>query len=360
MKKLLLVGAGHVHLFLLKQCQQTPLPDVCITLLHPFANQYMDSMFPEYAEGYYGLNDICLEVGQATKVAGISWIQEAAMSIDPDQKVVLTDEGKVLDYDAVSFDIGLLTDGTQSTGVLEYAEKMKPNARFPEAVDRMRHAESPVIVGGSTCATEMALSLQTWRNQNNKGPITLISKRGLLEHEIPKAAEKIETLAEQKGIYLHLHDGVEKMMPYQMTTQSRQRISYDSLLWLAGLRPHHLFASSALSVDNHGYLCIEETLQVKRYPSVFGAGDCVSINGYAHNILSGNEKLKQGEILWENLKGFFEGGEGHLYRPKSSDLKVLSLGGRKGFMLYKGKVFYGKWPWLFKYHKDRRLMESYQ
>lgn len=359
MKKLLLVGAGHAHLYILKQLQRSQLPDVDVTLLNPFEHQYISEMFSWYAEGLYELDDIRIDISRLVDGAGIPWVQEAAVSIDPDQKVVLTDEGKVLAYDAVSFDIGSLTAETGLTGVLEHAETIRPNARFPNAIDRMRQSKRAVIVGGGVAGAEMALSLQTWRNQNGKGSLTLTSEGGLLEHEVPQAAGKVETLARQKGVSFHLHDGVEAVMPNQIVTASNRKISFDGLLWLTGPRAHHLFAGSVLPIDGEGYLSVEETLQVKRYPSVFGSGECVSINGYSHRVIAGIDKIKQAAILWGNLKGFFGEGDGHLYKPQPPSLSVLSTGGRRGLMLYKGKVFYGKWPWLFKRRMDRQLMRSY-
>ncbi|HEX6923674.1 MAG TPA: FAD-dependent oxidoreductase [Bacillales bacterium] len=360
MKTLLLVGAGRAHLYVLKQLQKNSLPDVDVTLLSLSEYQYYSGMFSEYAEGLYSLDDIRVDVQRLAERAGVSWIKGAAVSIDPEQKMVLTDQGKVLDYDAVSFDIGSLTAGTDRPGVLEHAETIKPNNRFPDVIERFRKAERPVIVGGGVAGTEMALSVQTWRNQNDLGPLILVSQGGLLDHEVESAGKKAETLAREKGVSLHLHDGAEAVMDNKIVTAANRKIPYDEILWLAGPRPHQMFSTS-LPVDENGYLLVEQTLQVKRFPAVFGAGDCVSVNGFPHMGKAGFHAVKQAPILWENLKGFFGKGEGQLYKPQSPFfLSILSTGGRRGLMLYKGKVFYGKWAWHFKHRLDRHFMKKYQ
>lgn len=359
MKQLLLVGAGHAHLYILKQLQQTPLPDVKVTLLTFDDDQYYSGMFSGYAEGLYGLDDIRVNVKTLADQAEVSWMKGAAVSIDPERKTVLTDEGKQLSYDAVSFDIGSLTAGTDLPGVLEYGETIKPNAKFPAVIDNIRECERPVIVGGGAAGTELALSLQTWRNENGRGPLILVSDGGLLENEVRKAGKKAEELARRKGVVLHLHDGVEAVTEHQLVTSANRNIPYDGLLWLTGPRPQHLFASS-LPVDEQGYLLVEETLQVKRYPSVFGAGDCVSVSGYEHIAKAGVYPVRQAPVLWENLRGFFGSGEGHLYRPQPSFLSILSTGNRYGLLLYKGNVFYGKWAWRLKNYIDRKFVKQYQ
>lgn len=360
LNKLLLIGAGHAHLFFLKQLQKTSLSGAEITLLHPFEHQYLAEMFSGYAEDVYQLDDIRMDVRRLTNDAGVSWIKEAAVSIDPDQKAILTDGGQILDYDAVSFNIGALTSGTDLQGVLEYAEMVKPNARFPDAVDHFRQSLRPVIIGTDRLGVEMAMALQTWRNRHHMAPLTLIGEGGVLEDEPDPVTRKMEKLFRQKGIDFHLHDKVKAVMENKIITTSNRKKVFDSIMWLAGPKPHQLFASSALPVDQEGYLSVAETLQVKSYPSVFGVGDCASIHGCSHKLMDGLAKINQAAVLWENISGFFGEGEGRLYQPGPPRFSVLSAGDRKGLLWYKGNVFYGKWPWLIKQQGIRRLLKYYR
>lgn len=359
MNKLLLVGAGHAHLYVLKQLQRKKLPDVDVTLLSLSEYQYHSGMFSGYAEDLYPLNDIRVDVRNLAEKADVSWIKGAAVSIDPEQKMVLTDQGEMLDYDAVSFDIGSLTAGTDRPGVLEHAETIKPNHKFPDVIERFRGSNAPVIVGGGVAGTEMALSVQTWRNENGLGPIIMVSDGGLLDSETSKAEEKAEALARDKGVTFLLHDRAEAIIDNKITTTANRKIPFDQVLWLAGPRPHQMFSTS-LPVDQEGYLLVEQTLQVKRFPSVFGAGDCVSVNGFPHMGKRGFHDVNQASVLWENLKGFFGKGEGRLYQPQSpSSLSILSTGNRRGLLIFKGKVFFGKWVWHFKHRIDRNFMKNY-
>ncbi|HET7580480.1 MAG TPA: FAD-dependent oxidoreductase [Bacillales bacterium] len=360
MKDLLLVGAGQAHLYVLKQLQKSSLPDVKVTLLSLSEYQYYSGMFPGYAEGLYPLEEIQIDVRHLAEEAGAEWVKGAAVSVDPEQKTVLTDQGKMLGYDVVSFNIGSLTYGTDRPGVLEYAEMIKPNDRFPEVMKEIHKAVRPVIVGGGWVAVELALALQTRRNKEGMEPLMLVSEGSLLDEEIPRAGEKAEALAREKGISLHLHDAAEAVMNNKVVTASNRKIPFDRLLWVAGPRPHQMFSTS-LPVDESGYLLVENTLQVKAYPSIFGAGDCVSVRGFPHHDKAAFYAMKQASILWENLKGFFGKGEGQLYQPgAASFLKIMSTGDRKGIMLYKGRMFYGKWSWMLKNRMNRKLIKQFQ
>lgn len=358
MRKLLLIGAGHAHLYVLKQLERSPLKDVEVTLLTPSEYEYHSGMFSGFAEGLYSLDEIRINARILAERAGVKWMEGAAMSIDPERKAVLTEQGKMLDYDAVSFNVGSLTHGTDRPGVLENADTIRPNYRVPEVITDIHNAVRPVVVGGGLEATEMALSLQTRREREGKEPLVWVTEGGLLDQEVPQAGEKVEKLAREKGVKLHLFDGAEAVASKKVVTASNRKIPYDRLLWMTGPRPHQMFSVS-LPVDEIGYLLVEETLQVKQYPSIFGIGSCASVRSYPHLSRNGMQAVKQAPVLWENLKGFFGGGEGLLYRPGSSFMTIMSTGDRKAMLFYKDKMFSGRWAWWMKNRINRSFMKQF-
>ncbi len=78
------------------------------------------------------------------------------------------------------------------------------------------------------------------------------------------------------------------------------------------MRPHDAIKQSPLADPNGFVDVIKETLQHKKYPNVFGIGDCT-------NIPTGKTAAAvaaQSEILEANLKGLMDG-------KNSSQLKVI-------------------------------------
>lgn len=361
MKKLLLVGGGHSHLYILKRLQQASLQGVEVTLLSPDPYQYYSGMFSGYAEGLYSIDDIRVNLVKLAKQAGVKWVQGAVTSIDPNQKTILTASGDIVVYDVISFDIGSLTAGIHLLEAPQIKSRIKPNYHFIDVIDRARTSRKVVIVGGGAAGIEIALSLTAWREKKDiKVPITLISATRLLAQERHKTSSKIENIVKSRGIQLIPHTKVNKVQENSLLTSTKNKIDFDQLIWLTGPKSHDLFKTSKLPVDKEGYLLVEDTLQVKEYPSIFGAGDCISIRQYPNIPKVGVYAVKQGPILFKNIEGFLTEGDGERYIPQKQYLSILSTGHKKGLVLYRNFHFYSSWAWKLKNRIDSKFIQKYQ
>ncbi|QDP41350.1 FAD-dependent oxidoreductase [Radiobacillus deserti] len=359
MKHLLLVGAGHAHVYLLKKLSKSRLPNVKVTLVSPNDYQYYSGMLAGCVEGIYSVDDIRIFVGKLVRKAGANWIKDIAVSINADQRLVEISNGERLGYDVVSFDIGSLTAGIDVPGVREYAETLKPNYHFPLLIEKVRSAEQLVIVGGGVAGTELSLSLQTWRNNNDKPALSLVSPTQLMEKGAPYVSERVERLLLEKGAKLHLSQrACEVKKDCVVLSPSQESIPFDALLWVTGPRPPRLFADSSLP-NKEGYLLVEDTLQVPGYPEIFGAGDCIHLAGSPPLAKAGVYPVRQSPYLWKNLQGYFQNKKMCRYKPHYSFLSILATGNREGLMLYLGRAFHGRLIWFIKTFMDRRFIWLY-
>lgn len=362
MQKLVLVGAGHAHLYILKQLIEQPIEEIEVTLISPSEYQYYSGMFSGFTEGLYDIDDIRINVEQLCEKAHITWKKEALVSIDPKQKMFLTEQGSVDTYDVISFDIGSLTAHSDTKGVKEYTKRIKPNYYVEQSIKEMQTSDKPVIVGGGVAGTELALSLQAWRKKNHiQEPVTLISSsERLLEQESEKASKKIAQIVHERGLNLYLNAKATEVNSTKIVLENGMKIPYQDALWLTGPRAPELFKLSKLPVDGKGYLMVESTLQVKEYPSIFGAGDCVTLSHAPDTPKNGVFAIREAPILWENIKGFLTNGEGSHYTPQKRYLAIMSIGYKKGFMLYNPFYYDGKWAWILKHRIDKKFIEPYQ
>lgn len=363
MKKLILVGGGKAHLQVLEKLQKGPLKNAETLLISPNPFQYYSGMFSGFVEGIYHKDEIRINLERLTKRANIEWLEDAVTAIDPMQKKVLTATGQIFNYDAISFDIGSLTAGTDLQGVKEYAYRIKPNYHFVNTIEKVRKEGKVVIVGGGAMGIEIALALKAWRDKNGiKDPVTLINLGLLLENEADKLSEKIEKITVNKGIQVLTGIKVHKVERNEVWTSSEEKQSYDHLVWLAGPKAPGLFKASHLPVDQEGYLKVEETLQVKAFPSIFGAGECICIDNPVNSRLATTSVnvVKQGNILYENIKGFFDTGIGQLFVPPKNELSFLSLGNKKACFLYNKFTYIGGFAWVLKNKIDKQFVRKYQ
>ncbi|WP_394174166.1 FAD-dependent oxidoreductase [Guptibacillus hwajinpoensis] len=359
MKKLLLIGAGHAHLHIMKKFQEEQL-DIEVTIVSPSDYQYYSGMFSGYMEGVYSEEEMRVHLPSLADRAGVTFVNGAALSIDAKGKVVLTEKGDVLSYDILSVDIGSYTAGINVPGARNHALRIKPNYRIEEVAKKMWEAENPVIVGGGAAGIEIALSLTARRRKEGKKAVTLISHSKLLQASPMKAQSKIEQIARNKEMHLYLEEAVSNVTTNHVVTSSGNNISYDQLLWLTGPKAPDLFRASKLPIDQAGYLLVEDTLQVKEYPAIFAVGDCATLRDYPDLPKAGVVAVKQSEVLWENLKAFLQQKDGVRFQPKKAYLSILSTGEEEGLLLYGKHILHHHLSWKLKNKIDRRFMEKYK
>jgi pyridine nucleotide-disulfide oxidoreductase family protein len=359
LKKLLLIGAGHAHLHIMKKLQEKK-ENYEVTIISPSEYQYYSGMFSGYLEGLYNKEDMRVHIPTLAKAAGIHFTEGAALSIDAKAKVVLTEKGDILSYDVLSVDIGSLTAGIDVPGARKHALRVKPNYRIEEVAKAMQDSEKPVVVGGGAAGVEMALALTARRKLEDKKPVSVISHSSLLENTSAKAQEKIKQIMQDKSLPLYLQEKVANVTSSHIITTTGNQIAYDEVLWLTGPKAPGLFRTSQLPVDEAGYLLVEDTLQVKKYPAIFAAGDCASIQQYPNLPKAGVVAVRQSEVLWENIKGFMKGTNGRRFQPKNTYLSILSTGNKQGLLLYGKIVLHHSLSWKLKNRIDQKFMNTYK
>lgn len=105
-KRLLLVGAGHAHLEVLRQWKENPLPNVQVCLISPNRYQYYSGMFSGFTEGIYEEEETRVDLRRLTIDACVHRIQKKAARIDVRHKKIICEDGSAYPFDVVSFDIG--------------------------------------------------------------------------------------------------------------------------------------------------------------------------------------------------------------------------------------------------------------
>lgn len=360
---LILVGAGHAHLFLLKKLQEVSWPHIQVTLISPSAYQYYSGMFSGFAEGLYNLDQIRVDMRSFIRNENVRWKEAFVLSIDPDNQIVQTDKDDQLEYDWVSFDIGSLTSGDHIPGVRDYAFRIKPNFHFPHIFKKLRTNHKVAIVGGGASGTEMCLAIQAWRNhQGVRGEVHLISSGCLLEQYGEHISKKVERIVDSKGIILHRNQSIHKVTESKLHSDDGWAINYDSLLWLTGPQPAHLFERSHMTIGDSGYLPVDTTLCHPQYPNVIGAGDCIQMIDYPNLDKAGVYAVRQAPILWKNLLSKVNGESVPLisYVPQSHYLSILSTGNRQALLIYKKFSMHNRLAWRIKNRIDCQFMKRYQ
>lgn len=358
MKTIILVGGGHAHLHCLQQLHKEKPSGWNVVLISPSAFQYYSGMFSAFTEGIYGLDDIRVDLFQLAKSVNAEFIKDAIIKIDPDTKELWSSNGKRYAYDVVSFDIGSQVDIPAAYEHLLI--NIKPNFNFPENIRLFRASPHPVVVGGGASGVELALSILSWRKKHHMAPnVTLISANYLLSKYAKNTSRKVEAIAKQKGLQYYTNEIVDHIEENTIITTKGRTLPHSKALWLTGAKTPDLFKESSLPYDRSGFLLTNDSLQSVKYPEIFGAGDCITIENFPSLAKNGVYAVRQGPVLWQNLKRFLSSDALLSFTPQKRFLTILSTGNDEGLLSYGNLSFHGSMAWKLKHSIDQRFMEQY-
>lgn len=359
MRTLVLVGGGHAHLHCIEQVKNDSQENLHVVLISPSRHQYYSGMFSGYTEDVYSLDDIRIDLAKLCEKIGCTFIKDTIVTIDAQARTMKGAKGQIYSYDLASFDIGSRTAIPEA--MIEQVSSIKPNYRFPDQLNHLRESAYPVIVGGGASGVELAFSVHAWRkHQGLLPPVALFSSTSLLSNSNKTVSKRIEAIARKKSLPFYTGQPVEEITNEHIVTCDKQSHRQSDVLWLTGPKSEELFQHSGLQTDEDGFLLVSRALQSVQYPEIFGAGDCISINHYPTLAKNGVYAVRQGPVLWNNLKNSLNKEALQPFKPQKNFVAILSTGGGQAFLTYGKFTFHGKIAWKIKQYIDRKFMKRYK
>lgn len=113
----------------------------------------------------------------------------------------------------------------------------------------------------------------------------------------------------------------------------------------------------------NGYFRVNENLQSTSHPNVFAAGDCITIDKYAHipNFppKAGVYAVRAGPIVSKNVVNYINEEPLVPYVPQTGFLSLLMTGDSSAVGTKFGIAFSGKWVWEMKDYIDKSFMKLF-
>jgi pyridine nucleotide-disulfide oxidoreductase family protein len=361
-RRLLLLGGGHAHVQVLDVLARAPLAGVQATLVTPFARQMYSGMVPGLVAGHYAAQDCSIALAPLAAAAGVQLQLAAAVALDAAARRVSLSDGRVLDYELLSLDIGAQMDRDAIPGAREHALFVRPIEDFIARVGArplLGARGNLAVVGGGAAGVELAMAL-AWRLRQ-AGDDSRVSLVAGAAWPLPDFAPRVQrralcalaalgvTLWPQRCVvieadHLRLTDGtcVACDLPLLAIGTSAPR-------WLAG---------SGLALDREGFIATGATLQSLSHAEVFAAGDVASRRDEPRPK-SGVHAVRAGPPLAANLQRWLEGMPLLTHRPQTRALYLLSCGERRAIAAWGGWSAEGRWVWRWKDHIDRGFVARY-
>jgi pyridine nucleotide-disulfide oxidoreductase family protein len=368
MKRLLLVGAGHAHLEILRRLILEPMPEIELTAVSLSPLHHYSGMVPGYLQGTYREDEIAVRVPDLVERAGGRFVAGRAVGLDPGRRTVRLEGGEEIPYDLVSFAVGSNTAGLADPEIAGEAERMKPLARVVALRRKLLELTegsgvvTVAVVGGGAAGVEVALAVAALLEKAGGAHRITILDSGveILSGYRDRFRGRARRILARRGIDVRPAARVAAVRAGEVETAAGDRVPSRLTLWLTGAVGWPLFRDSGLPLDDRGFLLTDDALRSLGDPRIFAAGDCGTLARHPETPKAGVYAVREGPVLWASLRVAVRGGEPPRYEPQHGFLSILNTGDGRALLDYKGVVSHSRWAWRLKDRIDRRFMARYQ
>jgi selenide, water dikinase len=375
-RDLVLVGAGHTNLHIVRMWRMQPIEGVRLSLVSPFSRATYSGMLPGTLAGLYQPEEMEIDLWRFAESCGARLIVDEVIGIAPRMHRILFADRPPVRYDVASIGIGSVPGGRESFDGDARVLSIKPMATFrvrleqalaSTALARASHESTTVaVVGAGAGGVEVAFSIDALlRARRLAANVALVDGHseilsGYTSGTVIRARRELD----RRGINLHLGERVTSLATLAdgrtaLALGNGARLPADLVIWATAAAPPPVFRQFGLPLADDGFLAVRPTLQTTADFPVFAVGDSASLT--AHPLpKAGVYAVRQGPVLWENLQRIFSGRPLVPFEPQKGFLSLLSTGDSRAIMEYKGISAHSSWAWSWKDRIDRRFMRMYQ
>ncbi|KAH9259338.1 pyridine nucleotide-disulfide oxidoreductase [Batrachochytrium salamandrivorans] len=378
-KDIVLIGAGHAHVHVLKMFGMNPEPNVRLTLITEGIDTPYSGMLPGFVSGLYNREECHIDVLKLAEFAKARVVLGKAKQVWMDSKTVELEERTSIPFDLLSINIG--SSPTLPQANQELVIPVKPISQFMGQLDRIVNATGKqrrlrvAVVGGGAGGTEVALALyHRLKLAGSLQELCLVTSTNMLCPSHSKCFQElveanIRTTTEITLMLGHQVSSVSLSSPSndgsgvggkkRMEFAEQPVQEFDEIIWCTQAMGAPWLAG-AFDVDQQGFVKVNAKLQVNSH--VFAAGDCACF-GPSPLPKSGVFAVRQGPILAKNLRLAAQGQINRLvdYVPQQTFLGLLGTENGKLAMASKGEMGLAaaEWLWELKEWIDRKWMAGY-
>jgi selenide,water dikinase len=374
-KDVVLVGAGHAHVEVLRNFGMKPVPGLRLTLITREVDTPYSGMLPGHVAGHYAADEILIDTGPLARFAGARLFQDEAVGLDTVNRQVICRDRPPVPYDILSLDIGSRPNTGGVPGAAEHAIPVKPidgflprfaalRARVLEG--RSRHV---LMVGAGAGGVELLLSVEH-RLRRDLGAaggdpaalrFTLLSGGDEILPAFPPAFRaRFRRVLAARGVAVRTGRRVASVDAAGVTLEGDppEHLAAEEVLWTTEAAPAAWLAETGLPLDPRGFLRVDAMLRPPGHSDIFAAGDTVAFDPRPIPR-SGVYAVRAGPVLAGNIRAVLAGCDPRPYRPQRDALYIVSTGEPYAIGTRNGLVAEGGWAWRLKDRIDRRFMRRY-
>lgn len=365
MKKIILLGAGHSNLEVLKALTPADGLENNYLLISPSDSTQYSGMIPKVIMGEIEPADLYIEHKKFAEKKNVRFLEGKADQVDLEKKEVILTNGDRENFDILSINIG----GSPKKIATECAHNTVYLKPFTDFFEKWHYIQSLcsacrnlnfVVVGGGAAAVEtaVALKIRLIRNKAKSGQVHLFTRGNVL---CPNYTGSISACllrsVQDIGINVHFNENVESIPDKYLILKSGEKIQFDYIFVTTPNSPSKLEILPHHS-DPYGFFLTNKRFELA--PSVFVTGDCASIKGIPNLPKSGVIAVHEGRLLAKNIRLTLAGKEPLDFTPPTRTLNIVVDGDNTARCVWGTFSFRGTLGMQLKNVIDERYLNKFR
>ena len=372
-KKLLLVGAGHAHIGLLRQLANKRFKntnhDRDITVITEQPQTLYSGMLPGWMAGHYHLDEISIDIVELCSRAGVPLVQRPIIAVDADKQTVATATKECFDYEVLSLNTGADTDLTwlkqnssEADTDINEVIPVRPISDFVEQWQQILQQAKQTshykvaVVGAGAAATELVMAAQfALRQINANHHAYLVCGEHLLS-----GFDKVFSVRVIKQLQRHDIEIIYERATHYSEGElqaSNKTLAVNAVIVATGVMGSAWTAHTNLATVGKGFIAVNAKQQSTSHANVFAVGD-VSTRVDREMAHSGVHAVFGGKVEADNLIAYLADKPLNRYQPKNRTLYLLSCGDKYAIGSWGKFSVQGHWVWQLKRYIDKRFVDA--
>jgi selenide,water dikinase len=356
MSDLVLLGAGHAHLEVLRRFARRPEPRLRLTLIAREPRTPYSGRMPALIRGECGADAVHVDLGPLAAAAGARLVIAEATAIDLAARRVTVRARPAVRFDWLSIDIGGVPAMPEGAGIA-----VRPIGAFLTALARLEAELTDgariALVGGGAGGTELALALA--RRFGGRLRLTLICDAAdPLAEATARARAVVRAALAEAGVELVCGVRAGNHAEGRLALSDGSFLDAKAVLWATNVVGPKLLAEAGLTCDAVGCVVVDASLRSRSHDFVFAAGDCAAIAA-APRPKAGVWAVRAGPVLATNLRRVARGLRPRDWRPQERALAIVGLGRGRAVAWRNGLAASGRAVAWYKDWIDQRFLRRY-